>query len=103
MAWLKKIISQLLGQPTLQGLELYKPENIGVFDDIYQSTDFPHVFLGAGTPEDIQRAEEKAGERICVRIDVAALSHLMEDLPKADIAIPLPEYPRWTEEEHSQF
>ena len=34
------------GQTSLRGLEFYNPESVGTFDRIYQSQDYPNVFLG---------------------------------------------------------
>lgn len=99
MNWLQKI-GMTRGKASPQGLRFYLPEESGPFDAIYQSPDFPHVFLGSSDPDDIQKAKKLAGQPICCRFDLAAAQN--EHLPHADFAFSLPEYPVWGEQEQQE-
>ena len=73
MNWFKKAQS-FYGSPSMEGLSFYAPEKSGEFDNVYQSSDFPHVFLGG--KNDIEKAQQMTNEPICRVIDVS--KHLPE-------------------------
>lgn len=63
---------------------------------IYQSPDFPHVFLGGGIEEDdMTKVEQMAGQPICMRINLSSSDTVFETkkYEKADMRIPLPDDP----------
>jgi protein tyrosine/serine phosphatase len=93
MSWLQKISGNFYGDPSPKGLNLYEPIHTGDYGAIYQSKDFPHVFLGSSNTEDIKEAERIAGKPICFRVDVAALDN--NELGKADLSLHLPERKMW--------
>ena len=100
MNWLTKL-SDYPGWPTEKGLSFYMPKTIGHYDDIYQSVDFPHVFLGSSNPHDMQRAEQLAGRPICFRVNVADLE--TKHLQPANLSYSLPEPEMWTEKEQREI
>lgn len=70
---------------------------------IYQSPDFPHVFLGSMQLDDMMDAEKMAGQPICIRIDLTNESLRPRDLqsapqsfrlPEATMKVPLPDEPK---------
>jgi len=85
MSWFKKATS-FQGSPSLEGLQFYQPEQIGEFEGIYQSPDFPNVFLGG--KEDLQRVKEMNNSPICRIIDVSRY---------------LPEFPNWTQQLYDKY
>lgn len=100
MNWLQKICAYR-GEASPRGLQFYMPETIGPFGSIYQSSDFPHVFLGSSDPDDIKEAETIAGQPICFRFDVAAVQN--RHLPHADFETYLPEYSVWGKREQRRI
>lgn len=98
-SWLQKICAYR-GESTSRGLQFYQPEISGPITSVYQSVDFPNVFLGSSDPEDIKEAEQLAGQKICFRFDVAAVQN--QHLPRADFETYLPEYSIWGEEEQQK-
>lgn len=69
-------------------------------ESIYQSPDFPHVFLGAAEEDDIRSVEEKAGKPVCIRIDLRGFGvderTFSEDVPSPQMRVPLPDDPTKT-------
>jgi len=86
------------GHTTPEYAQHYAPEDMDF--DIYQSIDFPHVFLGGAESDEIAEAEKRAGEKICKRIDVADLE--TQHLPEADISTHFPERRMWTNDEYEE-
>ncbi len=64
---------------------------------VYQSPDFPHVFLGGADPDDIRVVEETAGRPVCIRIDLRSSSAgeigFSEKVAPPQMRIPLPDEP----------
>lgn len=81
MSWLLE--SQRLENTHYWGRQHYlsHPEHAGNME-VYQSPDFPHVFLGG--EYDLEEAELKAGRPICKRIDCRKLPELTSDHPSWD-------------------
>lgn len=65
--WLKKIAQQLLGRPSITTVRNYQPQSFTSHDDVFQSSDFPHVFLGG--QDDWNEVVTKAGQQICAVFD----------------------------------
>ena len=74
MSWLTKM--RMRGEPSMKGQQFWTPETVGVFDQwgrpaLYQSKDFPHVFLGG--EDDINRVDDISRIPVCEVIDASIL------------------------------
>ncbi len=95
MTWLKKAIYTTI----------FKAIKVAWQDPttIYQSRDFPWVFLGSAEPDDLREVSVKTGvppEKIR-HIDVT--SEVVVDLPPADLKVPLPDAPKWRNHEEQNM
>lgn len=96
MRWLHKI-SNYHGTSWLTP-HRYDKHHIDINDDnvdnIYQSSDFPWVFLGGATINDINTVQQIAGQSICIRFDVTDRD--TSNLPNPVTKIPFHEPDVWT-------
>lgn len=72
--WLKKLCQQLLGKPSQQTMQYYLPQTYTSVNDIFQSSDFPHVFLGG--QDDLEDVQKLAGQMPCQIFDCRDLPEM---------------------------
>lgn len=82
MSWLQQI-AQRFENTSYWGRRFHQdnPDFAGDFD-VYQSADFPHVFLGGAN--DINDAEKKAGQSMCKIVDCRDLPEIDAENPSWD-------------------
>lgn len=64
---------------------------------VYQSPDFPYVFLGGADEDQLKVVEQTTGKPICIRVDLRSHSpresFFFEEVPEAHMRVPLPDNP----------